>query len=353
MAWWSQRLGAPRSVLAPMVDQSELAFRELCRRYGVELCYTPMVHAGIASGDPGYVRRMFPREDSGPVIAQLAANDPRKAVATARQIADLSRVDAYDLNLGCPQKIARKGHYGAFLLENDIDAACAVVASLAALGVVTCKVRLLGSLEASVRSYRKLVASGAAALCVHGRTRHQNKQLSGPADWEAIRAVRSEFPEVPFIANGGVSCLDDATNLRLTTAADAVMAAEALLDNPALFSSHQPTQRHLAREYLDLALACDARPGDAKGHLFKLLHGSLAEFTDVRTALALATSFRDFEALLDRLDRLDPDHRFDACHTPSGVRVPARSWYWRHRREGDSSLAPTMRDEEKREMLKI
>ena len=45
-AWrWYASMGSPKRVLAPMVGQAELAFRQLVRRYGCDLAVTPMVHA--------------------------------------------------------------------------------------------------------------------------------------------------------------------------------------------------------------------------------------------------------------------------------------------------------------------
>lgn len=47
-AWahW-KKLGEPKFVVAPMVDNSELPFRMLCRKYGAQAAYTPMLHSRI------------------------------------------------------------------------------------------------------------------------------------------------------------------------------------------------------------------------------------------------------------------------------------------------------------------
>ena len=49
-----ESLGSPRFISAPMVDQSELAFRLLVRKNGADLAYTQMMHARNFMNDKKY-----------------------------------------------------------------------------------------------------------------------------------------------------------------------------------------------------------------------------------------------------------------------------------------------------------
>ena len=250
--WWRETLGSPRYCCAPMVLQSELAFRMLVRRHGSSLCYSPMlpVQAFLslpatgpaiapATGGPATQAAYFTSCSADrPLIAQLGGAEPSQMLAAALLVQD--HVDGIDVNFGCPQACAASGGYGAFLLDQPERARAIVEALVAGVRVpITAKIRILPQLSATIAFAKMLEQAGIAALAVHGRRREQ-RHHEGAADFDAIAAVKAAL-SIPVIANGNVRTKEDAESALAATGADCVMSATALLTNPRLFDDRQPT----------------------------------------------------------------------------------------------------------------
>ena len=154
--------------LAPMAGVTNVAFRELCKKYGAGLTYTEFVSS------EGLVRlnkktlSMVRVESKGPVAVQIFGSDPKKMVKAAKLLE--SKFDYIDVNLGCPVPKVVKQLAGSALLEHPEKVREIVSALVKNLSKpVTVKIRLDNSVEIA----KICEECGAKMIAVHGRTVEQ------------------------------------------------------------------------------------------------------------------------------------------------------------------------------------
>lgn len=240
------------------------------------LAYTPMFHARLFAETPKYRESHFqPTRTSlpsppdvyhakqlsqadlhldgntaidRPLFVQFCANNPDELLAAARHVQPWC--DAVDLNLGCPQGIAKKGHYGSFLQE-DWDLIYRLINILHQnLDIpVSAKMRILETKEKTLDYAKMILSAGASILTVHGRQRHQKGHNTGLADWSVIRHLRENLsPDTVIFANGNILRHEDIATCLEMTGADGVMSAEGNLYDPTIFAKAPPVGQE-GREY--------------------------------------------------------------------------------------------------------
>ena len=313
------------------------------------------------------------------MVVQLAGNDADVMLDAAQIVLDLAPPDVvvgFDVNLGCPQGIARKGRYGAFLFEQDeplvLDMLRHLRRNLPSSVAVSAKIRLPLHDNANNdvlkrRIQQLLLHSGVDFVTVHGRTLRENKTTVGPCRWDQIRvAVETAqqcVPNFPVVANGGIEHYGCVQRAMDETGAAAVMSSEALLETPNLFSpthnlvvadnAHDQDplrlvldrQLGLTREYLDLVMEYPPLPGVSgysfnlvRGHLFKMLHRYLQFHPDLRNRLGDSEDITNVGKSLSLVDELESRYASDdALHQCLSAR-PASSWYRRYWHIHDSGL---------------
>jgi tRNA-dihydrouridine synthase B len=225
-----------RLLMAPMAGITTRPFRRSVRRWGAGLVFTEMISShGIAYGSQRTRRYLEIGEDEHPIGFQLFGAEPL-LMAEAATVCIAAGADLIDLNFACPvRKVMKTGAGAALLGEPALGerVVAAVAAVLPARVPLTVKLRagLTGGDRAGVDIAPRLVAAGAAAVCLHPRSARQ--LYSGKADHSLTLTLAGRL-DVPVIASGDVTDQTACAGL-LDGGCAAVMLARAALGRPWLF----------------------------------------------------------------------------------------------------------------------
>jgi tRNA-dihydrouridine synthase B len=232
--------------LAPMEDVTDLPFRIICRRLGVDAVVTEFINAeGLSRENDKTMAKMHIEEEERPVGIQIyGAADA--AMARAASMADALNPDFIDINAGCwVRDVALRGA-GAGLLR-DLDRMESIVKTVinATKLPVTVKTRLgWDSTSINIVDVAKMVEqAGAKALFLHCRTRAQGH--AGETDFTWIPKIK-QVVAIPVIANGNITSPRGAKELLDATGCDGLMIGRGAMGNPWLF-------RHI-RRYLETGI---------------------------------------------------------------------------------------------------
>ena len=223
------------AALAPMAGVTDKAYRKICRDFGAAYTVTEMVSSRAVLYNYKKTGELF--DISGeeyPTAIQIFGDDPQ-IMAEAAKVVEREKPAFIDVNMGCPVPKVAGNNCGSALMKTPEKCGEIVYAMSRAVEVpVTVKIRK-GWDEDHVNAVevaKICEQAGAAAVCVHGRTR---EQMYRPyADMNIIKEVKENL-NIPVIGNGDVTDAVSAVKMMEFTGCDMVMVGRAALGNPWIF----------------------------------------------------------------------------------------------------------------------
>jgi len=225
----------PLYALAPLAGFTDLPFRSVVKKFGVDLTVSEMISSNALVHKSKKTHRMLekaPSED--PYSVQIAGSDLEVIRKAVEIINEKEGVSCIDLNCGCPAPKVVNNLQGSSLLT-DLPQMGKVIETIKRYSnkqYTSVKMRLGFNEKNHVEIARVAESAGADFIAVHGRTRAG--RYKAPVDYNAIREIK-ESVAIPVIANGDIDSPQKAKWVLEHTGADGIMIGRAAVGKPWIF----------------------------------------------------------------------------------------------------------------------
>lgn len=260
--------GETISVVAPMADVTDIAFRTMIAKYskphGPDVMWTEFVSAdGLNSPGREVLKRDLEFTDiERPIVAQLFTSTPenmRKAAALCRELG----FDGIDINMGCPDKSIEKQGAGAAHMK-DWKRAQEVIraAQEGARDIpVSVKTRLGYNKVEFMEWLPKILECNIPTLTVHLRTRKEMSLVD--AHWElmpeVVKLVRDitgplEEGGTIILGNGDIKSVTEGKQKARESDANGIMIGRGIFGTPWFFDEETFNKGKSIEERLNICI---------------------------------------------------------------------------------------------------
>jgi len=225
----------PIYALAPLAGFTDLPFRSVVKKFGVDLTVSEMISSNALAYGSKKTENMLKKSPlETPYSIQIAGSEPEILKRAIDVINEQEGVDIIDLNCGCPVPKVVNNLQGSALLTDlkKMGKAIETIKKYSNKPLTSVKIRLGFSQKNHIEIAKVCEDSGADFIAVHGRTR--SGRFKAPVDYDAIAEVKATV-KIPVIANGDIDSPQKAKWVLEHTKCDGIMIGRGAVGKPWIF----------------------------------------------------------------------------------------------------------------------
>ena len=243
------------------------------------------------------INSIIANEFQNPIALQVGGSEYNDLKLSSKLAYELN-YDEINLNVGCPSKAVQKGSFGACLMKDKtLVKNCLDAMQINRNIEVSIKCRIGLGKEFNYEFFEEFIdeilKSGIRLVYVHARnailngiTPKGNRNIP-PLNYNFVSKIKSKYPKISFILNGGIDSMDKA--LKLSKVHDGVMLGRLIQNNPFCLKDvdkqfYKQANNYIVSEKTIKDYFNFIRPKFGKDSIYRLLSPLLSIFFGVPNA---------------------------------------------------------------------
>jgi len=225
----------PLFALAPLAGFTDLPFRSVVKKFGVDLTVSEMISSNALAFKSKKTFKMLEKNPlETPYSIQIAGSDTDIIRQAVELLNERDGIDIIDLNCGCPAPKVVNNLQGSSLLTDlpKMGETIKTIKKYSNKEYTSVKMRLGFNDKNHVELAKLCEDSGADYIAVHGRTK--SGKYKAPVDYDAIKEI-VEAVNIPVLANGDITTPQQAKWVLDYTGASGVMVGRGAVGKPWIF----------------------------------------------------------------------------------------------------------------------